>query len=106
YMAVLHALRTAADHRATEAHLRSDSRCVIGQLAGGWKVNYEHLRLLHAAVQEQVDRFPEGVTFERIPRTENQEADKLAKAGRDASESAKRFVWEMGDLQILRPGMR
>jgi hypothetical protein len=65
-------------------------------------VQSEHLKALLAAVQEQVRRFRGGVTFERIPREQNKEADRLAKAGRDSSERARRFVWEPGDIRLVR----
>lgn len=94
YLAVLHALTTAADQGATEAHVRSDSRVVVGQLEWGWKCNYEHLRLLQAAVAEQIARCPRGVTFERIPRTENIEADALARAGALASRAREAVAGE------------
>lgn len=52
-------------------------------------------------MREQEARFPGGVKFELIPSKENREADRLAKAGRDASQRAERFVWKPGDISII-----
>jgi ribonuclease HI len=86
YEAVVRALGKAADEGATEAHLRTDSPVVMGHLMYPHTCKKPHLRALLAAVWEQARRFPGGVTFERIPSKQNRDADRLAKAGRDASE--------------------
>ena len=49
-----------------------------GHIEKGRKCNYEYLRALLAIVRMERARFPGGVTFERIPRVENKEADRLA----------------------------
>jgi ribonuclease HI len=95
-------LRDAAERGVTEAHLRTDSPVVMGHLSQPHTCKAPHLKVLLAEVREQEARFPGGVRFERITSKQNREADRLAKAGRDTSERARRFVWEPGDITILR----
>jgi probable phosphoglycerate mutase len=85
YTAVLNALRVAADMGATQAHVRVDSKVVYHQLRREWKCNLAHLIALRTAVEEQVARYPGGVTFKRMPREENGVADALSKLGAVAS---------------------
>lgn len=85
YTAVLNALRVAADLGATRAHVRVDSQVVYHQLKRKWKCNLAHLIALRTAVEEQVGRYPGGVTFKRVPREENGVADALSKIGAMAS---------------------
>jgi Reverse transcriptase-like len=65
-----------------------DSPVVYNQLTGGSKCKADHLIRLLAEVQEEVARYPKGVTFRRIPRTQNGVADALAKAGALVSKEA------------------
>jgi ribonuclease H / adenosylcobalamin/alpha-ribazole phosphatase len=83
YTAALEGLRRAADLGATDVLLRSDSRLVIEQLAGRFKVKAANLKPLHSAVLEQARRF-RSIRFEHVPRERNTLADELANAGVDA----------------------
>ena len=85
YEAVLRALTLGLELGATHAHVYSDSRTVVGQVAWGWACNYPHLRALRAKIFRLVRRYPEGVAFVNIPRNENGDADKLAKEATEAS---------------------
>ena len=83
YTAALEGLRRAATLGAVEVDLRSDSRLLVEQLAGRYRVRATHLQPLHAAVLAEVRRF-HRVTFRHVPREENTHADRLANAGVDA----------------------
>jgi probable phosphoglycerate mutase len=83
YTAALEGLRRAADLGASDVLLRSDSRLLIEQLAGRFKVKAPHLKPLHAAVLEQARRF-RTIRFEHVPRERNTHADRLANEGVDA----------------------
>lgn len=96
YLAVIHALWEASDKGATEAHLRTDSTVVVEHYLQPHTCEAEHLKVLLSAVLDQVGRFPGGVTIERIAEEHNEEADRLAKAGRKTAEEARRFVWLPG----------
>lgn len=104
YKAVIRALRDATDRGATKAYLWTDSPVVVGHYMNPTTCKAPHLRLLLGALQDQIRMFPSGVTIERIPREENQRADRLARIGRDASERRERFVWREGDITIISPG--
>ena len=87
YMAVLYALRAAADAGATSAHVRMDSPVVFGHLTGASRTLAEHLIQLKKEVEAQKARYPGRVTFARIPREQNGVADELAKNGARASKA-------------------
>lgn len=83
YTAAIRGLERARELGATEVHLRSDSRLVIEQLSGRWKIKNQNLLKLHRRVRELADAF-DAVTFEHIPRERNVQADRLANVGVDA----------------------
>jgi ribonuclease HI len=83
YTAALRGLGRAAELGASRVILRSDSKLLIEQLAGRYRVRAAHLQDLHRAVMGQVVTFRE-VRFEHVRRERNQEADRLANAGVDA----------------------
>ena len=87
YSAVRNALRAAADAGATSAHVRMDSKLVVGHLSGVSRARTAHLIQLKEAVEAQVARYSGQVTFARIPREWNGVADELAKAGARASKA-------------------
>lgn len=68
------------------AHLRveGDSMLVINQMKGSWKINYEHLRLLHQKARELCALIPGGCEFYHIYRDKNKRADALANEAMDA----------------------
>ena len=82
YRAALEGLRLAAERGATRVLLRSDSRLLVEQLSGRFRVKNPTLIRLHQEARRLVDRFEE-VSFEHVPREENAEADRLANLGVD-----------------------
>src|SRR5213080_1413459 len=52
YRALIAGLEAAAATPARAVKVRGDSKLVIEQVAGRWKVKQEHLRPLHARAQE------------------------------------------------------
>jgi ribonuclease HI len=83
YTAAIRGLQRAAELGASRVLLRSDSKLLIEQLAGRYRVRAAHLRDLHRAVMDQAVAFQE-LRFEHVPRERNREADRLANAGVDA----------------------
>ena len=67
-------------------HVRADSKLVIEQLAGRWKVRQPHLKPLHAQARALLDSF-ERVDLAHVPREENTEADALVNAALDLPDS-------------------
>ena len=82
YTAAIEGLKRAKELGATDVLLRSDSRLLIEQLAGAWKVKNERLKRLHAQARELVRGFPK-VKLEHVPRERNKQADALANEGVD-----------------------
>jgi ribonuclease H / adenosylcobalamin/alpha-ribazole phosphatase len=83
YRAALEGLRRAADLGARSALVRADSKLLIEQLSGRWRVKNPTLMRLHEEIRAVLRRFPGGVSFEHVPRELNREADRLANRGVD-----------------------
>lgn len=82
YRAAIAGLELAAEKGAEYVLLRSDSRLLVEQLSGRFKVKSPNLRELHAKAQALVRRFPR-IEIEHVPRELNAEADRLANRGVD-----------------------
>ena len=82
YRAALAGLALAAEQGATAVILRSDSRLLVEQLAGRYRVKDPILRRLHEEARRVMVAF-EDVSFEHVPREQNAEADRLANIGID-----------------------
>jgi probable phosphoglycerate mutase len=82
YRAAIAALERARDLRARRLLLRSDSRLLIQQLKGEWRVKNPTLIRLHTEARGLARAF-ETVTFEHVPRELNKDADRLANRGVD-----------------------
>jgi ribonuclease HI len=83
YTAAIRGLEQARDLGATEVLVRSDSRLLVEQLSGRFKVKNPTLQVLHAKARSIAAGF-DGVRYEHVPRERNVEADRLANAGVDA----------------------
>ena len=82
YTAAIEGLRRAKKLGATDVVLRSDSRLLIEQLAGRFKVKNERLRRLHRQATDLARGFAR-IAYEHVPRERNQQADVLANEGVD-----------------------
>jgi ribonuclease HI len=83
YRAVIAGLEAALDFPAREVQVRADSKLVIEQLAGRWRVKQDHLRPLHARARELLCGY-ESVDLAHVPREQNTDADLLVNAALDA----------------------
>jgi probable phosphoglycerate mutase len=83
YRGLLAGLRAAhALDPAATVHVRMDSKLVIEQMSGRWKIKHPDMKPL-AAQAARV--FPPGrVTYEWMPRERNKHADRLANEAMDA----------------------
>ncbi|MFF5160022.1 bifunctional RNase H/acid phosphatase [Streptomyces sp. NPDC000348] len=83
YRGLLAGLRAAheLDPRA-RVHVRMDSKLVIEQMTGRWKIKHPAMKPL--AAQAARVFAPERVTYEWIPRAQNKHADRLANEAMDA----------------------
>ena len=90
YRALLLALERAEEAGADDVDIRSDSRLLVEQLRGNFKIRAEHLKPLLAEAVLRAKRFRK-FAITHIPRENNTRADRLANLGADASEKSKRF---------------
>ena len=82
YRAAIEALRQAHELGAEELLLRSDSKLLIEQLSGRWRIKNPTLIRLHIEARDLMPHF-RSVSFEHIPRELNRDADRLANVGVD-----------------------
>lgn len=83
YRGLLAGLRAAKELDPDAAvHVRMDSKLVVEQMSGRWKIKHPDMKPLAA---EAARVFPPGrVTYEWIPRASNKHADRLANEAMDA----------------------
>jgi ribonuclease H / adenosylcobalamin/alpha-ribazole phosphatase len=77
YTGVVRALDLAHELGASEVHLLLDSKLIVEQLAGRWRVKDAKLIPLWAHAREALGRF-ERWTAGHVPRAQNSVADALA----------------------------
>ena len=96
YTAAIRGLEHALELGAREVTLRSDSRLLVEQLAGRFKVKNPTLQRLHHEVRRVAAGF-DRVSYEHVPRERNKHADRLANQGVD--------TWLAGEgASWARPG--
>ncbi|MEF9903483.1 bifunctional RNase H/acid phosphatase [Streptomyces sp. P9-A2] len=85
YSGLLAGLRAARELDPQAAvHVRMDSKLVVEQMSGRWKIKHPAMKPLAA---EAARVFPPGrVTYEWIPRERNKHADRLANEAMDAGQ--------------------
>ena len=93
YTAAIRGLERARELGATRVLLRSDSRLLIEQLAGRWKVKNATLQVLHHEARSLIKGFEE-VRFEHVRRERNVQADALANRGVDEWLAGEGASWE------------
>ncbi|MET9681072.1 bifunctional RNase H/acid phosphatase [Streptomyces coeruleorubidus] len=83
YRGLLAGLRAARElDPAATVHVRMDSKLVVEQMSGRWKIKHPDMKPLAA---DAARIFPPGrVTYEWIPRERNKHADRLANEAMDA----------------------
>jgi ribonuclease HI len=82
YRALIAGLEAAAATPARALKVRGDSKLVIEQVAGRWKVKQEHLRPLHARACELLSHY-DAVDLAHVRRELNADADALVNAALD-----------------------
>ncbi|EST23869.1 bifunctional RNase H/acid phosphatase [Streptomyces roseochromogenus] len=83
YRGLLAGLRAAHTlDPAAMVHVRMDSKLVIEQMSGRWKIKHPDMKPL--ATESRSVFPPDQVTYEWIPREQNKHADRLANEAMDA----------------------
>lgn len=82
YSGLIAGLKAAAELGAVDVEARMDSKLVVEQMAGRWKISNPTLRVLAAQAAALVKQFG-TVRFVWVPRAQNAAADALANAAMD-----------------------
>ncbi len=83
YRAAIAGLERCHELGTREVTVRADSKLLVEQLSGRWKVKNPTLIRLHGEARALMKGF-EKVRFEHVPRERNRVADRLANRGVDA----------------------
>ncbi|MFI6869277.1 bifunctional RNase H/acid phosphatase [Nocardia sp. NPDC050406] len=82
YRGLIAGLEAAAELGATEVDARMDSKLVVEQLSGRWKIKHAAMIPLAERARQLIAGF-DRVSFTWIPRAENSHADRLANEAMD-----------------------
>jgi ribonuclease H / adenosylcobalamin/alpha-ribazole phosphatase len=83
YQGLVAGLRAAAELGAHTVEVRMDSKLVVEQMSGRWKIRHAQLQPLAQQARETAASFRQ-VTYHWVPREQNRRADKLANEAMDA----------------------
>ncbi|MGW1871772.1 bifunctional RNase H/acid phosphatase [Streptomyces sp. NPDC001975] len=99
YRGLLAGLRAAHDlDPAAVVHVRMDSKLVVEQMTGRWKIKHPDMKPL---ATEAARVFPaDRVTYEWIPRAENKHADRLANEAMDAGKRGEQWSAEGSTAEL------
>ncbi len=84
YRGLIAGLGDALEVGATEAAVFLDSKLLVEQMSGRWKVKHPDLIELHARARELASRF-DRIAYTWVPRERNSHADRLANEAMDAA---------------------
>jgi len=84
YHGMLRGLEAAADLGASVVEVRMDSKLVVEQMSGRWKIKHPAMQELAVQARRLMERF-DAVTFTWVPRARNKEADHLSNVAMDAA---------------------
>ena len=83
YRGLIAGLRLAAEHApGAVVEARLDSKLVVEQLSGRWKIKHPDMQVL---AREAAAAAPDGTTYTWVPRADNAHADRLANEALDGS---------------------
>ncbi len=84
YQGLIAGLAAARDVGASDVEVRMDSRLVIEQMTGRWRIRHPPLQTLAEQAKALAAEF-DTVNYEWIPRELNQHADRLANEAMDSA---------------------
>jgi broad specificity phosphatase PhoE/ribonuclease HI len=82
YQGLIAGLRAAAELGARQVRVRMDSKLVVEQMSGRWKVKHPAMQPLAVAARDLAAGF-DRISYEWIPREQNKHADRLANQAMD-----------------------
>jgi ribonuclease HI len=91
YRGMLAGLEAALERDpAASVHVRLDSKLVVEQMTGRWKIKHPDMQVLAGRAQSLIQG--RDVSFEWVPRLENRRADAAANESMDRRESFRRDI--------------
>jgi ribonuclease HI len=84
YRALLLGIELAKQLDADEVEFVGDSKLIVEQVNGNWKVKQDHLRPLHTKVRDALRDLPHW-SIRHVKRGENERADQLLNDALDAA---------------------
>lgn len=75
---------------AASVHVRLDSKLVVEQMTGRWKIKHPDMQVLAGRARSLIEG--RDVSFEWVPRLENRRADAAANESMDRRESFRRDI--------------
>ena len=96
YRGLIAGLEEARRLGAAEVDVRMDSKLVVEQMSGRWKVKHPGLAELHQQARALASTFG-AVRFSWIPREQNAHADRVANAAMDGDSATPRVVQHAAD---------
>jgi broad specificity phosphatase PhoE/ribonuclease HI len=102
YRGLVAGLRTAhAVDPEARVKVRMDSKLVVEQMSGRWKIKHPDMRLLAAEARAIFP--PDRVLYEWIPREKNKHADRLANEAMDAGKKGLRWEPRQSTAVLTEP---
>lgn len=86
YQGLINGLSAAAELGARSVEVRMDSKLVVEQMSGRWKIKHPDMKKLAMEANRIAAGF-ESVSYTWVPRKENAEADELANKAMDAAKA-------------------
>ena len=103
YSGLIAGLEAALELRASTVSVQMDSKLVVEQMSGRWKVKHPDMKPLAQKATALVARFA-AVDFEWVPRVQNSHADRLANEAMDAAAQGR--TWEPALRDSPGPALR
>ncbi|EKD30269.1 MAG: ribonuclease H [uncultured bacterium (gcode 4)] len=83
YQGALHGIRRGIELGATEIELRMDSKLVVEQLSGNFKIKNPELKIIFREIQDLLEAWCGRIQHIHIRREHNGEADRLSNVAMD-----------------------
>ncbi len=99
-MALVAGLELALERGIRELDVRLDSKLVVFQVKGEWKIKDERLRGWATKAQILMGKF-DSITIQHVPREQNADADALANQAMDLAELDVEDGWSDPEQESL-----
>ncbi|MYX13388.1 bifunctional RNase H/acid phosphatase [Streptomyces sp. SID8374] len=100
-IAGLTAAKALFPDEALDVRVRMDSKLVVEQMSGRWKIKHPDMKPLAARAAALLP--PSSVTYEWIPRAQNKHADRLANEAMDAGRDGRQWEASASTAELDAP---